>query len=256
MELVANALSPTPKPSQILAKSVGSGGEPTGGRVGGDWVTYALVGQGDFTVEADRQKLGAHLVEIIAARKALALADKDMLFYRHLHALTAYLLQGTGLAPAEESFDSWMNSMRFETVRDNERSTGLTPLFYAVAAGRTDLAEAMIAEGADVNAALRINHADLTIIKGCTALHYTGYFRNGEASRRLVEVLVRAGANTRKRVPLIGMQPLMVACYAGNCETIEALLDHDSSLIAEKDGFGITTHFAAAQASHGRKALT
>lgn len=255
MELVANALSPTPKP-MVLAKSIGSvEANAPGGRMGRDWLTYALVGKGAFTVEADRAKLGAHLLEIIAARKALALADKDMVFYRMLHALTPYLLQGTGLAPADEPLDAWMSTMRFESVRDEASRTGLTPLLLAVMAGRVDLAEALIAQGADVNATVRIRNAHLSIIKGSVALQYTGHLSHGAASGHMARLLLRAGANPRLRIPGVGATSLMVASYSGNCEAIEAHLDHDASLIEERSGFGDPEYFACVQAAAGTQAL-
>ena len=86
---------PDPQP-MVLAKSVGCvEAHCPGGKFSRDWLLYSIVGKGAFTVDSDRAKLGAHLLDIIAARKALALADSDLIYYRMLHAVTAHLLQGT-----------------------------------------------------------------------------------------------------------------------------------------------------------------
>ena len=71
---------------------------------------------------------------LIAARKKLALAQDDILTFRVLHAATAWLLDGCGLADvADESYDNWMKKMRFATATDNVEGSGHTPLHFVEA---------------------------------------------------------------------------------------------------------------------------
>ena len=71
---------------------------------------------------------------LIAARKKLALAQDDILTFRVLHAATAWLLDGCGLADVEdESYDDWMKTMRFESATDNVEGSGHTPLHFVEA---------------------------------------------------------------------------------------------------------------------------
>ena len=167
MELAANLLSPTPKP-MVLAKSVASVlANPPGGEITHNLHRYLLVGMGDFSVEADRQKLGAHLLDVIVARKALALADGDLFYYRILHTSTAHFLQGTGMELGPESFDQFMATMKFSSVRDGSKK-GLTPLFYAAVGNHADLVEILLSQGAEVNRPVKHTSAEFAVIKGST----------------------------------------------------------------------------------------
>lgn len=59
---------------------------------------------------------------MIAARKALALSDGDMVLYRVLHASCSWLLDGCDVdVPEPEAFEDWMRAMRFETTSDSVR---------------------------------------------------------------------------------------------------------------------------------------
>ena len=242
MELAANALSPNPKP-MVLAKNVTYvEANPPGGQLGRDILTYAFVGRGDFSVESDRAKLGAHLLDIINARKALALADKDMKFYRMLHSCTSHLLQGTGLEPAPEPLDTWMASMKFSSVRDG-RADGLTPLFYAVIGGHLNHVQALLAQGAEIDRTTQVNDPEKTIAKGLTPLAYSCWFgrsRDGsaegvEADRAMVAELIRNGADPRKKMLAFKFTSMDIALIAGNIGAAEALMDHDPTIIQARD---------------------
>ena len=234
MELTANMLSPTPKP-MVLAKSVGCvEAHCPGGKFSRDWLLYSIVGKGAFTVDGDRAKLGAHLLDIIAARKALALADSDLIYYRMLHAVTAHLLQGTGCEPQPEPFDAWMATMKFTSVRDGS-AKGLTPLFFAILANRVELVEPLLQQGAEINRPVKHNDPELTLVKGASLLCYACWFG---ASRMVIELLLKAGANPRQKIPFIGQVSIHIAIMTGNTSAMELLLDADPTSIEALDGFG------------------
>ena len=226
MELAANLLSPTPKP-MVLAKSVTSIiANPPGGKAT-RCADSLLVGAGDFSVEADRQKLGSHLLDIIVARKALALADGDMFYYRILHTMAAHFLQGTGCELQRESFDQWMATMKFSSVRDGS-AKGLTPLFYAAIGNHADLVEILLTQGAEVNRPVKHNAPEFALMKGNDVLINTIGFGAG---RETIALLMNAGANLRFAAPPLGITSIFMAISEGNIPAIELLLDADPTLI-------------------------
>ena len=134
MELAANALSPVAKPMILACSPSRVVTLPPGGAIGREFLVAARVGTGDFTVDADKMTLGPILRNLIAARKKLALAQDDISTFRVLHAATAWLLEGCGLADVEdEPYDDWMATMRFESATDNVEGSGHTPLHFVEA---------------------------------------------------------------------------------------------------------------------------
>ena len=227
MELAANLLSPTPKP-MVLAKSVASVlANPPGGEASHNLHRHLLVGTGDFSVEADRQKLGAHLLDVIVARKALALADCDLFYYRILHTSTAHFLQGTGLELEPESFDQYMATMKFSSVRDGSKK-GLTPLFYAAVGNHAEFVEILLAQGAEVNRPVKHVSAEFAVIKGTDVLMNAVYFGAG---RETIALLIKAGANLRAMEPMGHNTSIALAIMQGNIPAIELMLDADPTLI-------------------------
>ena len=112
----------------------------------------APVGLGQFTVSSDLTKLGPVIETLLDRRKAQALADDDLLTWRMLHVHTASVLQGTGVVVERDSLVVWLKTMRFDTPLGHGdrmmRKTGLTPLVYALIAGREDLVAQLIDAGA------------------------------------------------------------------------------------------------------------
>ena len=157
----------------VLARSVASIiANPPGGKVTHNLHYHLLVGEGDFSVEADRRKLGDHLLDIIGARKALALAEGDLFYYRILHTMAAHFLKGTGCEVQRESFDQWMATMKFHSVRDGS-AKGLTPLFYAAIGNHADLVEVLLTHGVEVNRPVKHNAPQFSLIKARPPLSLT-----------------------------------------------------------------------------------
>lgn len=171
MELAANVLSPSSKPMVVVRSPTAIESYPPGGQILREWLNHGIVGRGKFTVDDDRLKLAPHLQHLISARKAQALAEGDLEFFRMLHARTAALLGGTGIFPPEEPYTAWMAAMRFESVDDGKKSkSGLTPLFFAVVAGRKDLVAALLERNADIYARCQIEIPRFAFQKGFTVL--------------------------------------------------------------------------------------
>ena len=145
-EVAANALSPTGAKPLIVAESLSqTETHGPGGILCYGWLS-STVGMGNFTMPGDALALGAPIAKLIAERKAVALASgsaSEMLWYRVLHSCTARLLCGTGAVVAEEeaTLSEWLAAMRLSL--GDGRKTGLTPLWFAVVAGRVDLVTQM-----------------------------------------------------------------------------------------------------------------
>jgi ankyrin repeat protein len=231
VEQLSNALSPKVKPlivAQSRSSVVTFG--PTG-LFAREWY-LAPVGEGDFTVDSDRLALRPFLESLIEARKASALAQGDLLWFRNLHALRAWLLVGTGDVAVETSLSEWMAAMRFESVKDGAK-TGMTPLRFAVIAGRADLCKELLEQGADIEAPLKKKHSVFKWMKGQTILHSAAGIATSTTdeahnanSKEIVRLLLEHGADPFKRAGDQGTTPLMIAEVVGNLAAIDLIMEH------------------------------
>ena len=236
MELTGNALSPSTKPIIVATSPTAITTFPPGGTQGREWLVSARVGHGAFTVEADKASLGPLLRNLIAARKGLALSDGDMIFYRTLHAASSWLLEGCGTTVPDEHFNEWMSAMRFKSATDDARSTGVTPLHFAIMTGRVGLVSMLLDRGAPIECASKLEDRRCQIGKGCTPLTTAAqYARDGT----IIELLLRRGAES-KRVDQFGNNALHWAFIAGNVEGMRALMRHDVTLADVCNHFGYT----------------
>lgn len=235
VEQLANALSPRVKPLVIAQSSTQVA---TYGAIGLPFNTWleSPVGLGDFTVDADREKIYPLLDSLVERRKAVALAEGDLTWYRLLHASKAWLLKGTGTVMAEGSLQEWMHSMRFVTVHDGAE-TGLTPLRFACMAGRADLMRELLEQGAALEAPLKkkLPHFDLS--KGATILAQacrtvaTKDATHDASRTEMVKLLLERGADPLRRAGDQGVNSLWRAMVGGNLGTIDLLLKKCPALL-------------------------
>ena len=236
MELTSNALSPSAKPVILACSPSRIVTLPPGGAFGRDFLCVARVGHGDFTVEADKAKLGPMLRDLIIARKRLALAGGDMIMYRVLHAAAAWLLDGCSDAAAElEPYEQWMAAMRFETVKDNVHSSGQTPLHFAVMSGRADLVEALLDQGAPINFKLKKDEPRFYMNAGDTPLAFAATFASNSS---IIELLLQRGADPRESLDRFGNTALHAACSFSNMDGVRALMRHDETLAVIRNKAG------------------
>ena len=250
MELTANALSVSAKPVILACSPTRIVTLAPAGAIGREFMVAARVGHGAFTVEADKKVLGPVLHGLITARKALALADGDMIAYRTLHAATNWLLDGCGVAePAPEPYDEWMAAMHFKTAKDKSRGTGVTPLYYAIMAGRADLVDTLLERGAKMDCNCKRNVPAWGIMQGALPLVAAASFaRDGS----VIAVLLHYGANPRQRFSPLGDNALLAATIVGNVEGVRALMRHDATLADEPLGLGCQPFFQLWATGHPR----
>ena len=140
-----------------------------------------------------------------------------------------YLLAGTQrseelLAQAVQPLDEWLRLMRFSSLADGTK-TGLTPLRFAVLAGRVDLAREILAAGADVQARLRKPYEQMHWIQGETVLHTACAHHNLGA---LTGLLLEHSAD-----PLwedgVGHTCLDYSCFYGRPANFDTFVAHGAS---------------------------
>ena len=233
MELAANVLSPSSKPMVVVRSPTAIESYPPGGQNMREWLNHAIVGRGKFTVDDDRLKLAPHLQHLISARKAQALAEGDLEFFRVLHARTAALLDGTGIFPPEEPYTAWMAAMRFESVDDGKKSkSGLTPLFFAVLAGRKDIVAALLERNADFNAPCKIDIPRFAFQKGWTVLGVACGFTDDV---ELVQMLIQHCADPKTPLDMFDDICLSLAFGHSNCKVAQFLINHDPTLLDRRN---------------------
>ncbi len=135
-----------------------------------------------------------------------------------------------------ESLDTFADRFRVESVTDRTLVWQLNDSPVADAAMRGDAAavQALLAEGADVNAP----QGD-----GMTALHWASH--NGDVS--LARILLEAGGDVAAGTRIGGYTPLHLAAQSGAGEVVEMLLGAGADPSARTEGAGAVTplHFAA-----------
>ena len=234
MEQLANALSPNVKPL-IIATSATSpllNYGPGGHQGHGGWAPNP-VGHGQFTVPDDKIALGGVIAKLIEKRKAQALREGDLLWYRHLHCLAAGQLNGTGAEPTvpKQGLDEWMKTMRFTTVHDERKKRdGITPLRYAAIGNRPDLVTALLERGADLHGdRVRKPTATMTnqwfVLKNMSVLFSAAMWAPAHDDVSCVRCLLEAGADPLTTcMPPFNMDLLCILAGAeageGGCDLI------------------------------------
>lgn len=235
MENLANSLSPRQKTFIVAESPTNVLSYGPNGIVGRFWF-QEVVGRGDFSVDADRALLGPSIEALIEGRKAQALSEGDLIFFRFLCAIGAALLDGTGVAPPKLPLAEWLAALRFASVHDEEegpRATGLSPLRFAVVADRPDLVEEMLGLGADVECRVTkvVPKAQRCLfLPGETILHSAAIF-TGSRDAAVLQLLLAAGANTRavQKNPPHG-NALLAAIVNSKTHLVEPLLAADPTL--------------------------
>lgn len=227
VEQLANALSPRVKPLIVASSDVAIHTYGPGGMLTRSWL-YNPVGLANFTVDADRTPLGPTIASLIEARARLALTRDDLVLYRMLRACKRRLLEGLPAAAEVEvaPYHEWMQTMRFATVGDEQGASGLTPLLFAVIAGRLDLCRQLLANGSSVSTRLAASHPQYELVKGQSLLSVACAIRD---EPELIELLLAHGATPSDTSTDPKLYPLHFATMHGHKGNIDALMRHQTS---------------------------
>ena len=112
------------------------------------------------------------------------------------------------------------NGVDVNAKSEDKDGNGGTPLCYAAWHGRKEIAELLIVEGADVNAA--------AIFDRYTPLHYAASSGHTE----IAELLIDAGADLEAKNPAVGT-PLLFAVLQGHKEVVELLIAEGADVNAK-----------------------
>jgi predicted LPLAT superfamily acyltransferase len=186
-----------------ISDPVGRGVSAMTNRIGGLRRRFAAVGT-----------LAAALVFLAATAPDAPMADAAM--RGDVAAVRALIAQGADVNAAQ--------------------GDGMTALHWAADLGNVELAQVLIAAGANVQATTRLG--------AFTPLHIAG--ENGDAA--LVKVLLAAGANPRAASDLGGETPMHFAAQSGSVEAVVAMLDRGGDVNA-KSTTGQTPLMFAAEAN-------
>ena len=150
LEQLGNFLSETQKPLIVVkSPTFVESYTPCGTIFTPCWRTS--VGEGQFTVDDDRVRLGPVIRGMIDFRRSVALAKGELFYYRILHSLADKLLRGTDTSMRrEETLDEWLEALRLSSATDKDEM--MSAIHYAVVAGRVDIVTALLDAGADVHA--------------------------------------------------------------------------------------------------------
>ena len=126
-----------------------------------------------------------------------------------------------------------------EKVNRQDARSGMAPLHWAAMGNQTNLAEYLLAHGADVNAGDRY---------GLTPLHTAAAFN----AKEMATILLVHGANLNAlgtKYGVMQLMPLHLAAEAGFTGVIRVLLDHGADVNARTGGQNHVTplHMAAAK---------
>ncbi len=144
-----------------------------------------------------------------------------------LITIAAVVLVGCGPSVPDISIYDAVSNGNIEAVKQhlaagtdvnakNEDDYDTTPLYYATGEGHKEIAELLIAEGADVN---------MKDDKGATPLHYAVFFGHKETS----ELVIANGADVNAKIvsgPKQGLTPLDAANETNHPEIADLLRKH------------------------------
>ena len=248
VELLSNALCGD-KALLVVQSASDISMQPSGGMIGRDWLRNP-VGLADFAVDSDRELLGPVVHRLVEERKAHALRTGDKTMFRVLHANTTRLCMGTGFeVPVEAELNRWMATMGFDDEREGEgdtdarvKPTGLSPLMFAVWAGRVDLVRELIERGANVNVRLAASDWRFSTIQGWSPLIVAARFHD---DAELIRLLLAHRADPTIEEHGVKSTAIHIACAEGNMAAFDALFEHDASLAAHPSVFGWSPLVAA-----------
>ncbi|CAE7836842.1 ANKRD17 [Symbiodinium sp. CCMP2592] len=183
------------------------------------------VGEGDFTVADDRQKLAPVLRKILMQKLNHSLRVGDLPgFRRHFNLQTVHL-RGLEILPLAGMLSScegdggmvaeFLHQNGFRNVGEAD-SAGWRPLHYAALAGNTEVLRGLLEQRADVNCRTSRDEPMLGFPIWTSALDLAVFFKHQEATQLLLE----ARAQLEARLTLGAMH---IAAMSDNVEGIRLL---------------------------------
>jgi len=202
-------------------------------RLNSTWTsTFLVPGDGQFTVDADREVVGQTLKEMVGRKLHALLVKGDLHGYRLLLNLQHVWLRNSDIAPvpgflardestkSDQIADDFLLQHGFSTVCEYDKA-GWSPLCYAALRGNPEVVEALLSKRGSANEALRKPCGALYLTEGMCALGICIRFGNNEA----MQSLLRAQADPNK-TDSFGSGPLdYFTGYSDNVDGARLLLE-------------------------------
>ena len=209
------------------------------------------VGEGDFTVEKDKQKLALVMSAIVKRKLMLSLQVGDLPSYRrhlnlqsvHLKGLDVEPMSGLALGldvkpPGSDELVSFLYENGFSKVNRKD-SAGWWPLHYAALSGRPALIKALILERADPNRRSDWEEPELGFPRWVSPLDVALFYKQNEAAQLLIQMRARMDH---------GLHMTTVSCLAAASDNVEGirLISVSGGRLLGKNFFGHTSLDSAA----------
>ena len=252
VEQISNALSLRSKPLIVIQSSSDIRTYGPGGHPGREWINRP-VGVGQFTVDADRAKLGSVIQGMIEAKMAAGLAAGDeegMLWYRLLLVMKPKLLQGLGSkgedarAAQPRGLDDWLDLLKFNKLDEKKPIFG-SPLRLAAMSQRSDLVKELCKRGANVNAFTKKSYPQFMGTPKLNVIGSAAFCAETET----VQALLDAGADPTMHDGGAGSTAMAYACASGNIGAVDAMLAHNPDYSSFGNNFGMAAFVFAAEFS-------
>ena len=175
------------------------------------------VGEGEFTVEEDRQKLAPVMKSVVDKKLLLALEAGDLPAYRRHLSLQTVHLRGLEIEPAlsflpsdeanQKSGDSvtmFLHQYRLTKVKGKD-AAGFCPLHYAAMSGNSQVVGGLLARRADPNRRTTKSEPKLGFPLWMSALDLAIFYKHNDAARLLIAARARleGGINTSMHLAAI-----------------------------------------------------
>lgn len=212
-----------------------------------EWL-FDPVGQGCFTVESDKERVGETARRLLENRLHNYWAEDELVEFRRLMALRSQLLHGLPIDPekvlppsmasiATGSAGSFLKQYCFASP--TERSGGTCPLLLAACAGNTSAITAFIQAKADIHSSEQRADPAHVISIGTQAVHHAAWNGHIGAMLTLLEHRARVDSPDSR-----GVCPLHCAAFRGDATMIRLLLEHRAN-INSRDSVGISPMLVA-----------
>ncbi|CAE7216337.1 ANKRD44 [Symbiodinium natans] len=205
------------------------------------------VGEGDFAIDADRQKLAKVMRRILVQKLYHCLRVGDLPgFRRHFNLQTVHL-RGLEIEPVEgflpscddspsDPVDEFLHQNGLRKINKAD-SAGWRPLHYAALAGNVEVLRGLLEKRADVNGRTAKDEPQLGFPLWMSALDLTAFFKHHKA----MQFLLSARANLHG-----GLLPtLQHAAIANNAEGVRLLCAAGGKPLTENPLGSSSLHAAA-----------
>ncbi|CAK9079345.1 Transient receptor potential channel pyrexia [Durusdinium trenchii] len=150
-------------------------------------------GEGSFTVESDRDRIGVVLAKFVKKKLLSCLENMNLPHYRFLLNQQTSILRGLPVKPiedvvpgfeGEDVLERFMYQNGFQNPFDYD-SAGWSPMCYACMKGDVPLVAALLKQRIDPNEKIKKARAEINLDKGCSLIHICARFKNHEAMQLL-----------------------------------------------------------------------